>query len=261
MDDLGITVQAAWLRLLAAAGYPVLAGRGGSFAVRTGIWSNTENGVVLTAEAFDDPAALDALLSHAREASPASAVLLSPPDPDDVAALIGRRWRPERGAQDMVGPLVIPGRDDPAGVEVREVLDEAGRVAHVDVFAGDGWFEAADRDAELALARRLGPGDGVRRWVALDGVGPVGAASSVLVKGTDVVSLDGLCVVHPHRRRGIGTALTRARLRAAAADGARRVHLSPSPDGAALHGALGLTARPTPPDRWFYSPTPADGLG
>ena len=212
VDDVGIVIQAAWLRLVAGAGYPVLAGPGGSFAVRTGIGSNTENGAVLTPEALDDPAALDALLAHVAGV-PASAVLTSPAYPDHVIALTDRGWRPERSAHEMVGRLVVPGGDAPPGVEVREVLDEVGLVAHTDVFVGDGWFdEPADRDGSLELARRLGPDHGVRRWVALDGGEPVGAATSVLVAGTDVVALDELCVLSLHRRRRIGTALTRARL-------------------------------------------------
>jgi GNAT superfamily N-acetyltransferase len=60
------------------------------------------------------------------------------------------------------------------------------------------------------------------------------------------------CVLPAHRRRGIGAALTRARLAAALTQGAHQAVLSPSPDGARLHESQGFALVPAPPDRWFY---------
>ena len=61
------------------------------------------------------------------------------------------------------------------------------------------------------------------------------------------------CGVDPaHRRRGVATALTDARLRAAISSGATTAVLSPSPDGYELHNQLGFDCVPACPDRWLH---------
>ena len=61
-------------------------------------------------------------------------------------------------------------------------------------------------------------------------------------------------VVESERRKGIGTALTEARLSAAFDEGTTSAVLSPSPDGYELHSQLGFELDRCLPDRWFYVP-------
>lgn len=67
-----------------------------------------------------------------------------------------------------------------------------------------------------------------------------------------VVVLSQCGVLPGHRRRGIATALTAARLTAAIAQGATTAVLSPSPDGYELHHHLGFDLVRSHPDRWFH---------
>lgn len=90
----------------------------------------------------------------------------------------------------------------------------------------------------------------MRHWVARDHGLAVGAATSFLFDAT--VLLVRCCVLPEYRRRGVATALTRAREHAALGQGATHAVFSPSPDGVRLHESLGFTLDATPANRWFY---------
>jgi predicted N-acetyltransferase YhbS len=89
-------------------------------------------------------------------------------------------------------------------------------------------------------------------FVAWKGSSPVGMASAFFAGET--VLLASLAVPPSERRQGVGSALTLARLKEAAARGCDLAVLAPTPDGAELYEALGFEHHPLPRDHWFYLP-------
>ncbi|BBH70126.1 hypothetical protein ACTI_68110 [Actinoplanes sp. OR16] len=244
--------QVAWFRGLAAAGFPRIS-VGEGFAVSTGLDSNTENGAVLGPSSRHDLGEVDALVAWLREqAVPASVLLTGAPDPQVTARLIDRGLVPERTGHNMGGVLTgVPAPEWP----VDEVTSEAALRLNQGVYAGDGWWDQAgelDQRVEVAARLGFGPDWPVRHWTAFDQGVPVGASTSFRFE--DAVLLVHCCVAGPWRRRGIGTALTRVRLAAAAGQGAVQAVLFPSPDGCHLHDALGFATSPVPRDLCFYLP-------
>jgi GNAT superfamily N-acetyltransferase len=263
VSELALRAQAAWFRTLAGSGFPRLRVGPDGFAVSTGIASNTENGAVIPPSVVDEPLQLDALLGWLRErAVPASVLVTGPLSPDAVMTLIDRGLKPERTGNDM-GRLITDADADAAGADVAratewqigEVRDAQALRDGFGVYADDGWWDwpgALDQHVETATRLGFGPGRPIRHWVARRGGSPVGAASSF--RFDDAVLLVQSCVAEPWRRQGIGTALARVRLAAAAADGAVRAVVFPSPDGYHLHNSLGFDLSPVAPDRCFYLP-------
>jgi len=256
VGELVLGAQAAWFRLLAERGAAHVEVDGG-LAVASGLPSNTENGAVVVPGVLDRPGDLDLLLGFLRSrAVPASLLLERAVDAQHVHALTGRGLRPENAGHEMRRALTradAAGHPPPAGVDVREVTDDVQLRDGLRVYDGDGWFEEPgelDGHHELATRVGYGPCGPVRHWVAHRESQPVGAASSFLVG--DTVVLVRCCVLAAHRRLGVATSLTQARLAAAAAQGARQAVLSPSPEGARLHEALGFALVASRPDRWFY---------
>jgi len=150
----------------------------------------------------------------------------------------------------------------PAGVPISEVTDRAAlpdgfRVYHP--MAGEMNRRSSTAPSPSPAGSDSGPANRCGTGVAHHEHRPVGAATSFVIG--DTVLLVRCLVVPEFRRRGVGTALTRARLAAAAHDGARRAVLSPSPDGYHLHLALGFDLVASPRNRWFYLRPPVDSEG
>jgi GNAT superfamily N-acetyltransferase len=257
ISELALRAQVAWFRGLAASGFPqTSAGEG--FAVSTGLGSNTENGAVISPSILDNPHELDALLVWLREkAVPASVLVTGPLAPETTVHLIDRGLEPEHTGNNM-GRLLAGFDPDVArlpapGWQISEVTDAQALRQNHRVYADDGWWdEPGELDHRVEIAARLGSGPGrpIRHWTACHQGVPVGAATSF--QFDDAVLLVHCCVATHWRRHGIGTALTRVRLAAAACQGAVQAVLFPSPDGYHLHHSLGFDLAPVHPNRWFY---------
>ncbi|GIE28424.1 hypothetical protein Ait01nite_014690 [Actinoplanes italicus] len=253
ISELAQLAQEAWFRGLAAGGFAQVS-VGGGFAVSTGLDSNTENGAVVTPSVLRSPHELDVLLDWLREkAVPASVLVTGPPDPEATARLIDRGLVPERTGNNM-GRVLTGAENLPASQwQISEVLDVPALRENQRVYADDGWWdEPGGLDDQVEVAARLGfgPGRPIRHWTARHQGVAVGAATSF--QFGDAVLLVHCCVAAPWRRRGIGAALTRVRLAAAAGRGAVQAVLFPSPDGYQLHHSLGFELAPVRPDRCFY---------
>jgi GNAT superfamily N-acetyltransferase len=257
ISELALRAQVAWFRVLAAAGFPQISA-GDGFAVSTGLDSNTDNGAVVTPSVADRPDELTVLLAWLREkALPASVLVTGPLEPDAVARLTDRGLHADATGNDMGRSLVgfgpvAAGPTDPRWT-ISEVTDADALRQNHRVYAEDGWWdESGELDHRVEIAARLGfgPGRPIRHWTAYHQEVPVGAATSFGFG--DAVLLVHCCVAARWRRHGIGTALTRVRLAAAARQGAVQAVLFPSPDGYHLHHSLGFDLAPVRPDRWFY---------
>jgi ribosomal protein S18 acetylase RimI-like enzyme len=116
---------------------------------------------------------------------------------------------------------------------VRRLAGDPGGVALEDAVA----LATAPADEVAAYLRSLPPG--YRLLAAVDGDGAVRATSGAGIFGTSASVL----LVNTHaasRRRGLGTAMTAAALRAAREAGARRACLDASDAGRALYARLGF---------------------
>ncbi|MEV6489130.1 GNAT family N-acetyltransferase [Actinoplanes sp. NPDC051633] len=257
ISELALRAQEAWLHCLAAGGFPQISA-GDGFAVSTGLHSNPENGAVIAPSILDNPHELDALLVWLREkAAPASVLVTGPLESEATARLIDRGLEPERTGNNM-GRLLAGFGPDTAGPpvsgwQISEVTDVQALRQNHRVYADDGWWEEPgelDRRVEIAVRLGFGPGRPIRHWTAYSQGASVGAATSF--EFDDAVLLVHCCVATRWRRHGIGTALTRVRLAAAACQGAVHAVLFPSPDGYHLHHALGFDLAPVRPNRLFY---------
>ena len=257
ISEWALRAQVAWFRGLAAGGFPQVSA-GDAFAVSTGMDSNTENGAVIAPSVLDNPRELDALLTWLREKAVSASVLVTGPlEPEAAARLIGRGLEPEKTGNNM-GRLLAGFDPHAAGPpaprwQISEVTDAQALRQHHRVFADDGWWDEygeLDRRVEIAARLGFGPGRPIRHWTACHQGVSIGAATSF--QFDDAVQLVHCCVAARWRRQGIGTALTRARLAAAARQGAVQAVLFPSPDGYHLHHSLGFGLAPVHPHRWFY---------
>jgi ankyrin repeat protein/GNAT superfamily N-acetyltransferase len=198
---------------------------GDGFAVRTGVGSNSENGVVCSV--FDgEPADVVAWLDGA----PAQWLISA--DSDLGELLVGAGCRPERTAVLMGAQLVdlelgAP-EGEPASAEEYRAVAEA-------VDFGEGSVGAQQR----FVARRDG------RPVAM---------ASTFVHGATAVVLE-LAVLEEHRRQGIGRALL---ARALQLD-VTHVVLGPTPDSIPFYRRLGFELRPALKDRVYYLPAGTGG--
>ncbi len=225
-------VQALYLRHLAAAAETREVD--GALAVRTGILSNTENGVVSTTAELG-PGTVDALIEFLADV-PASWIALEPALGPSLAAAGAT---PENDAWLLRGAVGEPAepRHDVREVRTPEELDE-----WLDVLRDCGWWD--DVEPARRLYQRLGT-DGL--YLTEDG-----AASAFFAP--PLAYLNTVAVRERRRRRGIGTALAHARLREARARGCTEAVLAASPDGSKLWRALGFRAEPQPPGYWYYLP-------
>ena len=251
-SELVLDAHIAWFELLARTGH---ARRRipGALAVRSGVGSNTDNGVAVDPDVVD-LRQLEPVINWLRRSdAPASCVLARPASTTALARLVSLGLAADIGGNEMGRSLHGYCSHSAAidGYEVVEAITEADVMRGL-LALGDDWYDDDDRRRRLRLdvAIGFGPESLVRHWVARHRGIPVAMATSFLHDET-VVLLH--CGVDPaHRRRGVATALTDARLRAAVSSGATTAVLSPSPDGYELHSQLGFECVPAHPDRWFH---------
>ncbi|MGN6797420.1 MAG: GNAT family N-acetyltransferase [Gaiellaceae bacterium] len=244
-----IEAQAAYFRHLGTSRAADVFDGEGLYAVRTGVDSNTENGVVSSDTVTEAVAAeLIAWLSGV----PASWVCAARHE-ETTRVLIAAGCRPDNDAWEMHGHVGDVEVDVPDGISITAVTSERELDAWLDVAGPCGWVDTpADRRARREL--HLGRGfDGPHcLYVAYRGDRPVAMASAFYTD--ELVYLTDLGVLDDERRRGIGRALAMTRLRDARDRGCSTAVLGASPDGAMLYRALGFETRRQPPDRWFYLP-------
>ena len=232
-----LAAEVALLRHLATS--PLAeSGTGPVSWVRTGVASNTHNGVTgarLHARTAASAVAgtIDRFVSRGL---PATWFLCDDSTPADLGSLLeAGGCRPERSGWVMGAPVAdLPTHAGrlPDGVVVEEVT----RPSQL-----DAWFEAArgvtfddddtsrQRRQRLYASLGLGAGRPWRHWLATDHGHPVGTASALFTGST--VALDHVGVRATHRRRRLGSALTLAPVAAARRAGVMAAVLGPSPDG------------------------------
>ncbi len=248
--ELALETQADYLAHLATAGVAEVRRDDGLLAVVTGVFSNTENGVV--ADEADDATIAELLTWFEARRAPGSWIALAPQR--GLAERLERAGcRPERTGVEMGARLDALELEKPDGIEV--VADER---------ALDDWLEVAeacsllaepgDREARRRLALSLGLGGErpVVSYLARRGGHAVGLAQAFFASRT--VSLLHVAVLEGERRGGIGRALALARLCEARRRGYETVVLAPSAEGEALYHSLGFGTSATPADRCFYLP-------
>ena len=216
--DLEFAAHAAYLGQLPGDRIEV----GDGFAVRTGLDSNSENGVVCSV-LDGDPADILAWMGDA----PAQWLVGAGSDLHD--RLVAAGCRPERTA-------VVMG----------------ARLADLELAAPEGEPAGADEYRSVAAAVDFGEGSAgaQQRFVARRDGRPVGIVSTFIHDDTAVV-LD-LAVLPDHRRRGIGRALLARALTGAP----EHVVLGPTPESIPFYRRLGFELRPALKDRSYYLPRP-----
>jgi GNAT superfamily N-acetyltransferase len=247
----GLAAQAAYFRHLGTVGEVLQSN--GVYAVRTGVMSNTENGVISTGSVSSSVAAeAIAWLGGV----PASWLCAEDEGREETArVLVGKGCRPDNDAWEMRGPVGDPVVAVPSGITVARVSSDRDLDAWLDVAGRCGWFETeADRRARFEVYRSLGhaPSAPLCLYVACRGDRPVGMASALYTD--ELVLLAELAVLDDEQRRGIGRVLALTRLAEARDRGCATAVLAPSPDGAKLYATLGFETHRQPSDRWFYLP-------
>jgi GNAT superfamily N-acetyltransferase len=240
---LGVAAHAAYLRALGAVAGAATLAVGDGFAVRTGVASNAENGVVAGRASDEEVAAAVAFLGGA----PAQWVLPGAGAAAELhARLVASGARPDGSA--VVMGSAIEGLDlrgaVPADVAVAASDDAEAWLA---LAAALGWLDDGSDDDDAARAARAATlrAPGVRHWLAHRGGVPIGMATAFLHE--DTLAGLHLGVLPEHRRQGIARAL----IRAAVTDTpqARVALLSPTRSTEPLYARLGFVTVPVPPDR------------
>jgi hypothetical protein len=257
VGEVALEAQVEWFRHLGARGCPQLNVPHG-FGVASGLASNTENGAVVSPAILDRPTDLDQLLTWLRDRADAASVIVTEPlAPAAVTQLVRSGLDPENTGNDMGRVLETA---DTAGsirspdeIQISEITDSAALPDGFRVYQADGWWdepEEFDRAPPLPTGSDSGPAN--RR-----------ATGWLTTCTVPSVRLHRSCAATPccsfavsSSQSSVGAAsgrrLTRARLAAAAHDGASHAVLSPSPDGYHLHCALGFDLVASPRNRWFY---------
>ena len=236
--ELEWAAHAAYLAHLSTSPLATRRDAGDGFAVRTGLESNSENGVVCSRLA-GDPAEVVAWMGGA----PAQWLVGAGTDLGERLTAAG--CRPERDAVVMGAPVAALALGEPAGEPAEAAIGDWLEVAEAVGFVEPG--EAGRRGALLAtLAPR------VRLYLARRSGRAVGMASA-FTHGSTVLVLD-LAVLPAERRRGVGRGLLSRAVGDAAAAGAATAVLGPTPESIAFYRALGFTLEPALRDRVFYLP-------
>jgi GNAT superfamily N-acetyltransferase len=236
--------QVAYYRLLAASPHAATWTVGTGFAVATGLWSNTENGVAASDANADEVAAA---IDRFRELD-APATWLGADDPL-AELLVAAGCRADEDGIDMGARIdELDLSEQAVGVEIRVAGDERQLAQALGLMARHGLLDERGRDR----AQRLYASAGARlvHLLALDGDSLVGTASAFY--DDDVVLLQHVLVDPAARRRGIGLALALARLREGRDRGCTTAILAPTPQSRGLYEPLGFTV--TPMERVFYLP-------
>jgi GNAT superfamily N-acetyltransferase len=252
-----LAAQAEYLRHLGKAPVADVVEHDGIYAVRTGVFSNTENGVISSGASPVRPDVARDLIRWFGERRLPASWLSSEGEgrAATAAALQTLGCRPERAAWEMRASLDALELDVPVEVNIVQVTSEHELGRWLDVVGACDWFETeTERAATADILHGLGftqvaP---LRLYVAFRGERVVGSASAFFAG--EHVLLTAVAVLEDARRQGIGRSLAAARLREARERGCKAAVLAPSPDGAKLYGALGFRTYEQPADRWFYLP-------
>jgi GNAT superfamily N-acetyltransferase len=235
---MNLEAQAEYLAYLRRAGE--MRQVDGAFAVKTGAFSNTENGVVAHGSVAD----VASLVGWFGDA-PASWLDLDGANHD---ALLASGARPENAGREMQARVADLHVESPDDVTVLS----AGVGEWFDFAATHGWFgEQGERVAFERLYREL---VGERFRLTLARVGDTVAGFASAFYGSTFVSLTQVIVDDRFRRRGVATALAAERISRARELGCEIATLGPSPEGAKLYAALGFELLPALPNRWYYLP-------
>ena len=235
---MNLEAQAEYLAYLPRAGETRDAH--GAFAVKTGAWSNTENGVV----AHGPVAGVDELVAWFADA-PASWPDLGGANHD---ALVAAGARPENDGREMLARIADLRLAPPDDVVVESA--EVGQ--WFDFASAHGWFDEPERREAFERLYAELVGERFRLTVAhVDGE-IAGFASAFY--GSTFVLMTQVIVDESFQRRGVATALAAERIQRACEFGCEVASLGPSPDGAKLYAALGFELLREPPNRWYYLP-------
>jgi GNAT superfamily N-acetyltransferase len=255
--ELGWRMQAAYLTLIAELPGVETRPVGDGVAVRTGIASNAQNGVVCTSLGDADVAEVVRWL----ESVPAKWLVGPQPSPADLGArLAAAGAEPERRMVFMGAELVdldTAPSDIVEPVRTRADLEEWLDIAAACELMETETHEDRRRWGEVLAGLGLDAGRPVRHLVVRRGNRAIAAAS---------LQLDGVaaCLMHLEvvpaaRGRGLGRTLARAALQLAVESGCRHALVEPEPDSLAFFGRLGFRVVGWPPDRTWYLPLAPTG--
>jgi GNAT superfamily N-acetyltransferase len=255
-----LAAQAEYLRHLGTAPAAESLERNGVYAVRTGIASNAENGVVSVGDVpVERELAADVIAWLSERNLPAAWVCAEGARrAETVHVLEALGCRPDRASCEMRGSLkrlFFDGEMTPAGIHAGAVASERDLDAWLDVATACGLHEHGERRTwrDLLLGLGFAPAAPIRLYVAFRGDRAVGMASAFYAGA--LALLTAVAVITDERRRGIGRAFALMRLHEARERGCMMAVLAPTPDGTKLYNALGFETHPQPPDRWFFLPT------
>ena len=251
--ELEFRAQATYLRLLADS--PAAAARpaGDGVAVRTGVDSNAENGVVCSRDPGDLGALLDWLDAPAQW-------LLTPPTapPDLLHRLLDAGATAERTAVVMGADLgsLPPPRVVAPDIEVVPVRAGQALAAWMGVAEACRFVDPGGqrkRWTEVVAGLGLGAGRPLQLRLAVRAGAVVGMAAFLL--DGDNVSLRHLAVLPAARRAGVGEALGAHIAAEARRAGARHATLGPTPESIPVYRGWGFVLRPGVRDRVLYRPS------
>jgi GNAT superfamily N-acetyltransferase len=138
-----------------------------------------------------------------------------------------------------IGDAAADAQGPPDGLEIREVLDRGDLERwRVPVRRAFGFPPLVDEAVIAAIGAHALERRDVRCFLGLLGGEPV--AASMLAPAGGVAGVYNVATLPSVRRRGIGTALTRAAMAAARADGHRWAVLLAEPAGEGIYRALGF---------------------
>jgi ankyrin repeat protein/GNAT superfamily N-acetyltransferase len=242
--------DAAHLRLLAASPAAAVRAVGDGVAVRIGLESHAENGVVCSRFHGD----LDELIAWLD--APAQWLLTPPTDPPDLlarlvsAGAIAERTAVVMGAE--IGSVPPPGVV-PTEIAIVPVRDRARLEAWMDIAEACRFVDpGAQRALWAEVLAGFGPGGPLQLRLAVRDGAPVGMAAFLL--DGDNVSLRHLAVLPAERRSGVGQALGAHLAAEARRAGARTATLSPTPESIPVYRGWGFVLRPAVRDRVLYLP-------
>jgi len=255
-----LEAQAAYLRALGRSAAAEVLERDQVYAVRTGVASNTENGIISPGDHPIGPELAGELVAWmGADAVPASWLVAEGAGRPETAGVLEQLGcEPELEAWEMeaaIAELELTDIPAPAGVSIGAVEDARQLEAWLDVAGVCGWFDnAAERTAWQALLSGLplSASAPLVLYLANAGEQPVGMASAFYTP--ELCLLNAVAVVPEARRNGIGRALAHTRLEEARRRGLSIAVLAPSPDGERLYQTLGFRRHLQPPARWFYLP-------
>jgi ribosomal protein S18 acetylase RimI-like enzyme len=255
--ELGWRMQAAYLELVASVPFVEARPVGDGVAVRTGIASNAQNGVVCTSLEDADVAEVVQWL----ESVPAKWLVGAEPSPADLGErLAAAGAEPERRMVFMGGELAD--LDSAPSPIVEPVRTRADLEEWLDVAAACELMETETREdrrrwGEVLAGLGLDANRPVRHLIVRRDNAAI-ALASIQVDGA-AAHLMHLEVVPAARGRGLGGTLARAALHVAVESGCRHAVVEPEPDTLAFFGQLGFRVVGWPPDRTWYLPLAPTG--